>query len=289
MLNFARYLCTIMKLINKREESHKISNKPDTIWTYLNRSFDNFGIALSFARSDIQGRNAQTFLGYFINLIQVLITTLLYWLIFGYILKIDTGDIPFPLFVLTGLIPWVYFSSIIRDAGNSLIDSKHLLDKIYFPRVLLPISKLLPGLIDFGIAIAVALVFMIIFGISLTWSIILIPVFLLLIMFSGFAIGIWIASISVRYRDTSKLIPYIVNFGFFITPVFYPSTIVPDAINFILYINPAAFAIEGFRWAMFGSAMPSVYYLISLVPMCILLVWGWHNFRKKEKYYADLI
>jgi lipopolysaccharide transport system permease protein len=278
--------------MSKRKEEdigQLISKKPDSILVYFNHSFKNLGIALSFARSDIQGRNAQTFLGYFINLIQILVTTMLYWLIFGYILKLDTGQIPFPLFVLTGLIPWVYFSGIIRDAGNSLIENKHLLDKIYFPRVLLPISKVLPGLIDFGIAIVVALVFMVFFEISLKWSILMIPVFLLIIVFSGFAIGIWIASISVRYRDTSRLIPYLINFGFFITPVFYPSTIVPDAINFILYINPAAFAIEGIRWAMFGSAMPSVYYLISLVPMCVLFVLGWHNFRNKEKYYADLI
>jgi lipopolysaccharide transport system permease protein len=278
-----------MEFINNKNEINKISNRPTSVIKYLKRSIGNIGIALSFAKSDIQGRNAQTFLGYFVNLIQILISTLLYWLIFGYILKIDTGSVPFPLFVLTGLIPWVYFSSIIREAGNSLIDNKHLLDKIYFPRVLLPISKVLPGLVDFFIAIFVAIIFMLIFQISLGWHLIFISVFLLVIMLSGFAIGIWIASISVRYRDTSRLIPYLINFGFFITPVFYPATIVPDEISFILFVNPAAFAIEGFRWAMFGTAAPDVLYLLSLIPVFVLLLWGWHNFRKNEKHYADII
>ena len=275
--------------MNTKKTHQTISNRPTSAFVYFKQSLNNFGIALSFAKSEIQGRNAQTFLGYFVNLIQILISTLLYWLIFGYILKINTGSIPFPLFVLTGLIPWAYFSGIIRDSGNSLIESKHLLDKIYFPRVLLPISKLFPGLVDFAIAIIVAIIFMFVFDIALTWKLIFIPVFLAIIMFSGFSIGIWIASISVRYRDTSRLIPYLINFGFFMTPVFYPSTIVPDSISFILYINPASFAIEGIRWAMFNTAPPEVYYLISIIPMIVLFVWGWSNFRRKEKYYADII
>lgn len=279
-----------MEVRDKTKQIHRLlNNSPAKPMEYLIRSLSQTGLAFSFAKSEIQGRNAQTFLGYSVNLIQILISTFLYWLIFGYILKIDTGNVPFPLFVLTGLIPWVYFSSIIRDAGNSLIDNKHLLDKIYFPRVILPISKLIPGLIDFTIAFTVAIIFVLLFGMEIRWQMILIPVFLCIIMLGGFAIGLWIASISVRYRDTSRLIPYLINFGFFMTPVFYPSTIVPENISFILYINPAAFAIEGFRWAMFDTPFPDIYYLFSLIPVAILGFWGWRNFRRKEKYYADLI
>jgi lipopolysaccharide transport system permease protein len=274
---------------SEKQKSRQISNEPSKPVEYLLRSFSQFGLAFSFAKSELHGRNAQTFFGYFINGFQILFASGLYWLIFGYILNIDTGNIPFPLFVLTGLIPWVYFSSIIRDAGNSLIDNKHLLDKIYFPRVILPLSKLIPGLVDFIIAFVVAVILMLLFGMGIRWQMILIPVFLCIIMLSGFAIGLWIASISVRYRDTSRLIPYLINFGFFMTPVFYPSTIVPENINFILYINPAAFAIEGFRWAMFGTDLPDINYLFSLIPVVILGFWGWRNFRRKEKYYADLI
>ncbi|MEA3447918.1 MAG: ABC transporter permease [Bacteroidota bacterium] len=273
--------------LHKRKQH--ISANPDTPVFYLTRSLSNAGLAFSLAGSEIKGRHAQTWLGYFISLIQILLATSIYWLIFGIILNVDTGNIPFPLFVLTGLIPWVYFSGLVQEAGNSLISSQHLITKIYFPRVILPFSKALPGLLDFFIAFAVALVFILICQMPLRVEMIAVPLFLLILIFSGLAIGLWISSLSVRFRDLSRLIPFLINFGFFMTPVFYPSTIVPAKLEFILFINPAAFAIEGMRWAMFGTNFPEIYYLISLIPMIILFLWGWHNFRKNEKKYADII
>src|SRR6056297_653157 len=273
----------------KEEQARRISAAPTGMREYLIRSFDNLGLAMNFARSEIRSSNAQTWLGYFINLVQILLATAIYWFIFSVFLNVPTGEIPYPLFVLTGMIPWVYFSKLVQEGGNSLISSKHLLSKIYFPRVILPISKALPGLIDFGFALIVALIIMIASGMPVRMEMLMVFVFLLIIVFSGIALGLWISSISVRYRDLSRLIPYLINFGFFLTPVFYPATVVPEQLEFILYINPAAFAIEGMRWALFGNAFPDVYYLISLVPVTILFVWGWHNYRIKEKEYADII
>ncbi|MFO7790601.1 MAG: ABC transporter permease [Bacteroidales bacterium] len=274
---------------DKAKERKCIDSKPDSVLYYINRSIENAGLAVNLAGSEIRGRHAQTWLGYFISLIQILLATSIYWLIFGIILNVDTGNIPFPLFVLTGLIPWVYFSGLVQEAGNSLISSQHLITKIYFPRVILPFSKALPGLVDFFIAFAVSIMLMAIFQVPLRTEILVAPLFLIILIFSGIALGIWISSLSVRFRDFSRLIPYLINFGFFMTPVFYPSTIVPEHLEFILYINPAAFAIEGMRWAMFGTNFPEIYYLISLIPMIILFLWGWHNFRKNEKKYADII
>jgi lipopolysaccharide transport system permease protein len=274
---------------NKAKERKCIDSKPDSVLNYIKLSLKNSGLALNLAGSEIRGRHAQTWLGYFIGLIQILLATSIYWLIFGVILSVDTGYVPFPLFVLTGLIPWVYFSGIVQEAGNSLLSSQHLITKIYFPRVILPFSKALPGLLDFFIAFAVAIVLMIIWKMPLRITMFTVPLFLLILIFSGIALGLWISSLSVRFRDFSRLIPYLINFGFFMTPVFYPSTIVPAKLEFILFINPAAFAIKGMRWAMFGTDFPSVYYLISLVPMMIFFMWGWHNYRKNEKHYADII
>lgn len=271
------------------KKKRQISSEPDAPLFYLTRSLNNASLAFNLAGSEIKGRHAQTWLGYFISLIQILLATLLYWLIFGIIINVDTGNIPFPLFVLTGLIPWVYFSGLVQEAGNSLIASQHLITKIYFPRVILPLSKTLPGLLDFFIAFCVALVLMLFWKMPLRTEMLTVPLFLLLLIFSGLSIGLWISSLSVRFRDLSRLIPFLINFGFFMTPVFYPSTIVPAKLEFILYINPAAFAIKGMRWAMFGSPLPEPLYLISLIPMAILFLWGWHNFRKKEKHYADII
>ncbi|MFP4663776.1 MAG: ABC transporter permease [Bacteroidales bacterium] len=279
-----------MKTENGRTgQSRRISAAPAGMREYLIRSINNLGLALSFAKSEIHGNNAQTWLGYFINLLQILVATAVYWLIFGVFLHVDTGAIPYPLFVLTGMIPWVYFSKLVQEAGNSLISSQHLLSKVYFPRVILPISKALPGLVDFGFSLMTALLIIILSGMPLRIEIPMVAVFLLIIIFSGIALGLWISSISVRYRDLSRLIPYLINFGFFLTPVFYPATLVPEQLEYILYINPAAFAIEGMRWALFGTAFPEVQYLISLVPVTVLFVWGWHNYRKKEKEYADII
>lgn len=266
-----------------------ISSAPDKPCVYFTKVLGTLGIALSLAKSEIRGRAAQTTLKYFINLLQILLATALYWFIFGYVFKLETGKIPFPLFVLTGMVPWSYFSGLIQEAGSSLINSRHLISKIYFPRVILPISKTLIGLIDFFIAIMIAIFIVILWKMPLRIEILMIPVFLIILVFSGTAIGLWIASMSVKFRDLSRIIPHLVSFGFFMTPVFYPTTIIPDKIEFILYINPAAYAIEGFRWAIFGSEFPSLLYTISLVPMVLLFIWGWSNFRKKEKYYADII
>jgi len=272
-----------------KEKKRRISAKPHSALTYINLVIKSFSLSYSFASNEIHGKTAQTWLGYFLNLIQILLATSLYWLVFGYFLKVDTENIPFPLFVLTGMIPWVYFSTLVQSAGNSLIENQSLISKIYFPRVILPISKTIPGLIDFFIALTISIILLILWKLPLRVEMFLIPLFLLILIFSGTSLGIWIASISVKNRDSSRLIPYIINFGFFMTPVFYPATIIPKNIDFILYINPAAFAIEGIRWTMFGARIPNPLYFISLIPMSIFLIWGWQNFRRKEKHYADII
>lgn len=272
-----------------KEKTRHISDKPNTALTYLNLVVKSFSLTYSFASNEIHGKTAQTWLGYFLNVIQILLATSLYWLVFGYFLKVDTGNIPFPLFVLTGMIPWIYFSTLIQAAGNSLIDNQPLISKIYFPRIILPISKSIPGLIDFFITLTISIILLLILKMPMRLEMLCIPLFLLILIFSGTALGIWTASISVKNRDFSRLIPYVINFGFFMTPVFYPTTVIPENINFILYINPAAFAIEGIRWSMFGTPIPDPLYFISIIPMIIFFIWGWKNFRRKEKHYADII
>jgi lipopolysaccharide transport system permease protein len=267
----------------------KISGTPDKAIHYLKKTIGSMGIALSIAKSEIKGSAAQTWTGYLLNLFQILMGTAMYWLIFGIIFKVDTYDIPYPIFLLPGLISWQYFAGLINEGGNALITNQHLISKIYFPRVLLVMGKVLPGLLDFGIAILLTLILIILFGIPLKLTILLAPIFIVLLIVSGFSIGLWIASISVKYRDFSRLIPYLINFGFFMTPVFYPATIVPENLEFILYINPVAFAVEGLRYSMLGTEMPGAGYLLGLIPVGILLFWAWNNVRRKEKMYADIL
>jgi lipopolysaccharide transport system permease protein len=267
----------------------KIISAPDKPIIYLNKVIKNFRIALSLAKSEISGQAAQTWLGYSLNLVQILIATGLYWLIFGIVLKVQTDPIPYPLFLLTGVISWQYFSGLVQQGSNALIQSQHIISKIYFPRTLLPISKTLPGLINFFIAIVLCILLIIIWHLPLRFEMLLVPVFLIILIFSGLAISLFTASISVKFRDLSSLIPHLTTFGFFITPVFFPTSIVPNQLEFIMYINPVALAIEGMRWAMFGSVLPSIWYLISFIPTTILFIWGWNTIRRKEKTYADII
>jgi lipopolysaccharide transport system permease protein len=266
-----------------------ITSAPDKSLQYLHKVLGSLGIASSLAKSEIKGRAAQTGLGYVLNLLQLLLGTAMYWLIFGVIFKVDTGGIPYPIFLLPGLVSWQYFAGLINEGGNALITNQHIIGKIYFPRVLLVIAKILPGLLDLGIALLLVFILIPIFGLAWQPEMLFVPVFIALLIFSGFSVGLWIASISVRYRDFSRLIPYIINFGFFMTPVFYPATIVPENLEFILYINPVAFAVEGLRYSMLGTEMPGAAYLLGLIPVGVLFIWAWNNVRRKEKMYADIL
>lgn len=267
----------------------KISARPDTALVYLKKTLGSTGISICLAQSQLKARVAQTRLRYFLSFVQIILGTALYWLIFGIIFKVDTQSIPYPVFLLPGLISWQYFSSVINDSAGALINGQHLINKIYFPRVHFIISKTLPGLIDFGICIILTLILIVVNGINLHFTILLLPVFVLLLILSALSLGIFIASISVKFRDISRLVPFLVNFGFFITPVFYPSTIVPGNLEFILYANPVAFVVEGLRFSLLGSHLPSAWYLLSLLPVLALLFLGWRNVRRNEKTYADII
>lgn len=266
-----------------------INSKPEKPFVYIKDVFQGIGISISLAQSELRGRAVQTWFGYFINLVQILIATSLYWLIFGIIIKVDTAPIPYPIFALSGIISWQYFSGLVQQCSSSLINNQHLISKIYFPRILLSIGKIFPGLIDFTIAWLFSLILMFFWQLEFHLSLLLVPGFLFIIIFSGLAIGLWTASMSIRFRDLSHIVPHLIAFGFFITPVFFPTTIVPQKLEFILFINPIALAIEGIRWAMFGTSFPNILYLISLIPMFVLFIWGWSNIRRKEKTYADII
>ncbi|NLA24346.1 MAG: ABC transporter permease [Bacteroidales bacterium] len=269
-------------------EKH-ISSKPDSALVYLIKAVQSLGIAFSLAKSEIKGKKARMRLGYMLSLVQILIGTSLYWLIFGIIIKVDTNGVFYPLFLLPGIISWQYFSNLVGDAGVSIETNQWIINKIYFPRVLFPLSKIIPGLVDMLIAFVILLIGVIVLKYPIGIQILLVPAFILIIILSGFSIGAWIASISIKYKDFSRLIPHLMNFGFFLTPIFYPATIIPENLSFILYINPIAFAVEGLRYSFLGTNIPDIKYLFSLIPIFIFLVWGWSNIRKKEKFYADNI
>jgi lipopolysaccharide transport system permease protein len=214
---------------------------------------------------DFRIRYAQTFLGIAWAFIQPLLTLLIFILVFNKAIHVETGMIPYPVFAMTGMWAWSYFSYVISQAGQSLVQSQSLITKVYFPRLLIPLSKSLVGFIDFFIA------------------------FILLILFS-LSLGIWFSALTIRFRDLQYTIPFLVQTGLYLTPVGYPSSLIPSAYKNLFYLNPMASIIDGFRWSLLGDASPDENFLWMSVALTLaLLVSGIFYFKKVERILADFI
>ncbi len=242
-----------------------------------------------FAIRDIKVQYAQTFLGVLWSLIQPLTALFIFTFFFSYIVKVDTGGIPYSLFAFSGMISWYFFSSLMAQTGTSLMQSQYLIRKIYFPKLILPISKSLSCFVEFGISLLLLLVMMLVWGYVPTLSILWFPVVILLNIITGLSVGLWLSALTVRYRDFYHIIPYLINFGIWLTPVFYPATLIPQKIHFLIYLNPMAGIVSAYRWCLLGGSMPSGYYLISLGIVLFIFITGLFYFKKIEDQIADLV
>lgn len=240
-----------------------------------------------FAKRDIKVKYSQTYVGLLWSILQPIAGIIIFTYFFGRLLNVGTDGSPYPLFVLTGLIVWYYFSYIVAYSGISLIESQHVLKKVYFPRIILPFSKALTGLADFSIWVVMLIVLMIYYGITPSYKIIFFPIFVLLIIFTGLTVGIWVSALTYRYRDMIHIIPYLIGFSIFVTPVFYPVHILPKELNILLYINPMAGIISGVRWCLLDTISFPFKYLLGIVPMLILFILSLVYFNRIEGEIAD--
>jgi lipopolysaccharide transport system permease protein len=191
---------------------------------------------------------------------------------------------------LCALLPWQLFARALTDSSNSLVANQNLLTKVYFPRLVIPLSAVLSGLADFIIAFAVFLVMMLYYGIFPTRAFLSLPFFMLLAVGAALSVGLWLSALNVQYRDVRHTIPFIAQLWFFLTPVVYPSSLVPESWWLIYGLNPMVGVVEGFRWALLGKAgRPDLMLLVSVVVMTVLLVSGLHYFRRTEKGFADVV
>ena len=182
------------------------------------------------------------------------ISMLVLSVVFGAIVQIPTGDIPYPLFSLTALLPWGFFSNAVQRGARSLVDNMHMISKVYFPRMAIPIAGTASGLVDFGASFLVLLVMLLIYRMPLRWEIVTLPIFLLVTFGFALATGLWLATLSVKYRDVSFAIVFLLQALMYASPVIYPVSMVPEQLLFLYYLNPMTGVIEGFRWALLGSA-----------------------------------
>jgi lipopolysaccharide transport system permease protein len=244
---------------------------------------------LILAYRDLRVRYAQTFLGLLWGFIQPLITLVIFILVFGKAVKVDTGNIPYPLFALCGMCAWTYFAFVMSQAGNSLIGAQGMIQKIYFPRLIIPLSKAVVGLVDFIIILVFIGVLMVVYKIPPTSNIVFLPIFIIMTVLAALSVGIWLSALTIRYRDFQIIVPFLVQIGLYATPIAYPASLIPEKYKLLYYINPLAGIVEGFRWSILGANRPDVYSFISYCIVFILLITGLIYFRKIEDIVADIV
>lgn len=242
----------------------------------------------TFTKRDIRVQYAQTRLGILWGFIQAFTAAFILNFFFGILLKVPTGNIPYIVFAFPGMIAWYYFSWIISYSGTSLLQSQHIIKKIYFPKLILPFYKTLAGLFEFAIWFLVFLLIALYYGFPLSARLLLLPFPVLLNMITGLSVAVWLAAITVRYRDALLIIPFVIGFGIFVTPVFFVTTMIPLDYQYLIYLNPMAGVIALYRWCLLGSSF-SVYYLLGIIPTLLLFVSGLFYFRRVESVMADLI
>jgi lipopolysaccharide transport system permease protein len=239
---------------------------------------------------DVKVRYKQTVLGAAWAILQPVMTMAVFSVFFGRLAKMPSDGIPYPVFAFAALLPWQLFAYALTESSNSLIGSQHLITKVYFPRLVIPLAAVLAGLVDFGIAFGVLIALMWYYGIVPTGAIVLLPLFVLLAIATALAVGLWLSSLNVKYRDVRYTIPFLTQFWLFATPVAYPSSLVPEHWRPLFGLNPMAGVVEGFRWALLGQAQgPGTLLAVSVAAVVVLLIGGLAYFRQMETTFADLV
>ena len=266
--------------------------KPDNnknIISYIKEIYRFRSYILLFTKRDLKIKYAQTVLGVLWTLIQPIVGLIIFTYFFGKLINIGTDGSPYPVFVFPGIIAWYCFSFIVAYSGISLIESQNLVKKIYFPKIILPISKSLTSLTELLIWFVILFAILIIFNVTPGFKILFLPIFILLNILTGLSIGIWLSALTYRFRDLIHIIPYLVGFSIFVTPVFYPVNIIPENMNILIYMNPMAGVIQGYRWCIFEQADYSIKYLLGFGIMMSILLLGIKYFTKIDKKISDVI
>ena len=239
---------------------------------------------------DIKVRYKQTVLGAAWAIIQPFSTMVVFSLFFGKLAKIPSDGLPYPIFAYAALVPWMFFAYGLSQSANSLVGNANLITKVYFPRLVVPISAVLGGGVDFVLAFAVLLGMMLFYGIVPTANVVWLPALLVLAFVTALGIGLWFAALNVKFRDVRYVLPFVVQFWLFATPIAYPSSLLPDPWRTLYGINPMAGVVEGFRWALLGTeTAPGPILAVSSLVAVGLLVGGAFYFRRMEKTFADVV
>ncbi len=243
-----------------------------------------------FIWRDLKVRYKQTAIGVSWVVLQPLITMLLFTAIFGYMARMPSDGVWYPVFVLSGLLPWMYFSQAITRSGECVVSNGKLVSKIYFPRLLLPLAMIVTPLVDFVLSMVLLFGLLMYAGIPLTWKVSTLPAFILIAMLTAMGLCLFTSAMHVKYRDIGHAIPFVMQVWMFASPIVYPVSLVPERWRWLYGLNPMAGVIEGFRWALLGQTAPDpVVMAESIVILLIVLIAGMVYFRQMERQFADIL
>lgn len=246
-------------------------------------------LLMQFVMRDVKVRYKQTVLGVAWAVIQPVMTMIVFSLIFGRLARMPTDGLPYPVFVYSALLPWLLFANSVGTSANSLVGSAHLITKIYFPRLIIPLSSAGVGLLDFAFAGIVLVGMMLWYGIGLTWQLLALPLLLAAVLFTALGVGTWLSALTAAYRDFRYVVPFALQIWMFATPVVYPASVVPAQWQWVLWLNPMAGLIEGFRAAFLGLPFNWLGIGVSLAISVVVFVVGIAYFEKLERRVADIL
>ena len=239
---------------------------------------------------EVKVRYKQTALGALWAIIQPLFTMLIFSLFFGRLAKMPSDGIPYPLFSLTGLIPWTFFANGLAQSSNALVTNANLISKVYFPRLAIPIASIFSGVVDFGIAFLLLLCMLPFYHVSIPPQVWLLPFFFILAFVTALGVSLWLSALNVEYRDVRYTIPFLTQFWMFATPIAYPASLLHEPWRTVYGLNPMVGVVEGFRWALLGAKdAPGPIIAVSSLASVLILVGGAFYFRRMEKTFADVV
>ncbi len=280
------------KQVVHKPELHLLRLQSSKGWVSLNlRELWEFRELLYFLTwRDIKIRYKQTALGASWAIIQPVFTMIVFSIFFGKLAKMPSDGIPYPIFSFTALVPWTLFVYGLMQSSNSLVGSANLIRKVYFPRLVIPISSLLSGVADFLVAFAVLLCMMAYFKIVPSIHVIYVPFFLLLTIVTSLGVGLWLSALNVQYRDVKYVVPFLTQFWMYATPIAYPSSLLHEPWRTLFGLNPMTGVVEGFRWSLLGSkTYPGSMLIMSTAVALLMLVSGAYYFRRMERTFSDLV
>lgn len=263
-----------------------ITSEPDTLVEYLKKIWQYRFLILTFAYQEIKVQYAQTYFGLLWAVIRPLVILVIFTVIFNFLLKLET-PVPYYLFVFSGIIVWNLFNQIVNSASSAVLEKIQLIKKMYFPKMVLIFSKVILALVDFSISLIIFLLLVIYEDVSLNAYILLIPIIVLATILMALSIVFWMNSLNIKYRDLNQIMAPIIGIAIWFTPVFFPSTIIPEKYHYLIFFNPVAGIIEAFRFCVFGISNFSTYYYYSITAFLCVAIAGAIYFIKVEDEFVD--